>query len=164
MREDGIRARDKKRYKVTTDSKHKLPVAENPLERNFTPTAPNQVFTSDMTYIWTDEGWLCLAIVMDLCNREVVGWSIKPRMTADIVTDALIMAWPRRQPEILSVWGKLTVAGRSDRRYRRFKPAGVFFQPARSSTTFGSCESTGFVDDCVKSIRRELRHVAFPWR
>lgn len=99
MRENGIRARHKKRYKVTTDSKHKLPVAENLLARNFTPTAPNQVFTSDITYIWTDEGWLYLAIVLDLFNREVVGWSIKPRMTADIVTDALMMAWFRRRPE-----------------------------------------------------------------
>jgi len=59
------------------------------LARNFTPTAPNQVWTSDITYLWTDEGWLYLAIVLDLFNREVVGWSLKPRMTADIVTDAL---------------------------------------------------------------------------
>jgi putative transposase len=99
MRDNGIRARHKRRYRVTTDSKHKLPVAENLLARNFTPTAPNQVFTSDITYIWTDEGWLYLAIVLDLFNREVVGWSIKPRMTADIVTDALTMAWFRRRPE-----------------------------------------------------------------
>ncbi|WP_213233704.1 IS3 family transposase [Caballeronia sp. NK8] len=99
MRENGIRARHKKRYKVTTDSKHKLPAAENLLERNFRPTAPNQVFTSDITYIWTDEGWLYLAIVLDLFNREIVGWSIKPRMTADIVIDALTMAWFRRRPE-----------------------------------------------------------------
>lgn len=58
----------------------------------------NQVFTSDITYIWTDEGWLYLAVVLDLFNREVVGWSIKPCMTADIVTDALTMAWFRRRP------------------------------------------------------------------
>ena len=98
MRENGIRARHKRRYKVTTDSKHGLPVAENLLDRNFTPAAPNQVWTSDITYLWTDEGWLYLAIVLDLFNREVIGWSLKPRMTADIVTDALTMAWFRRQP------------------------------------------------------------------
>lgn len=98
MRENGIRARHKRRYKVTTDSKHGLPVAENLLDRNFTPEAPNQVWTSDITYLWTDEGWLYLAIVLDLFNREVVGWSLKPRMTADIVTDALTMAWFRRKP------------------------------------------------------------------
>jgi transposase InsO family protein len=98
MRENGIRARHKRRYKATTDSKHNLPVAPNLLERDFTPEAPNRVWTSDMTYLWTDEGWLYLAIVLDLFNREVVGWSLKPRMTADIVTDALTMAWFRRKP------------------------------------------------------------------
>ena len=98
MRENGIHARHKRRYKVTTDSKHGLPVAPNLLDRNFAPTAPNQVWASDITYLWTDEGWLYLAIVLDLFNREVVGWSLKPRMTADIVTDALTMAWFRRKP------------------------------------------------------------------
>jgi transposase InsO family protein len=100
MREHGIRARHKRRYKVTTDSKHNLPVAANRLDRNFTPPAPNQVWTSDITYLWTDEGWLYLAIVLDLFNREVVGWSLKPCMTADIVTDALTMAWFRRNPAV----------------------------------------------------------------
>ena len=98
MRDHGVRARHKRRYKVTTDSKHGLPVSENLLGRNFTPTAPNQVWTSDITYLQTDEGWLYLAIVLDLFNREVVGWSLKPRMTSDIVTDALTMAWFRRKP------------------------------------------------------------------
>lgn len=96
MRDNGIHARHKRRYKVTTDSQHNLPLAENLLARNFTPTAPNQVWTSDITYLWTDEGWLYLAITLDLFNREVVGWSLKPRMTADIVTDALTMAWFRK--------------------------------------------------------------------
>jgi transposase InsO family protein len=98
MQENGIRARHKRRYKVTTDSKHNLPVAANLLNRNFTPSGPNLAWTSDITYLWTDEGWLYLAIVLDLFNREVVGWSLKPRMTAGIVTDALTMAWFRRKP------------------------------------------------------------------
>ena len=98
MRENGIRARHKRRYKATTDSKHALPVAPNLLDRNFQPAAPNHAWSADMTYIWTDEGWLYLAVVLDLFNREVVGWSIKPRMTADIVIDALTMAWFRRKP------------------------------------------------------------------
>jgi transposase InsO family protein len=99
MREAGIRARHKRRFKATTDSKHSMPVAANLLARNFTPPAPNKVWTGDITYIATGEGWLYLAIVLDLFNREVIGWSIKPRMTADIVTDALSMAWFRRKPE-----------------------------------------------------------------
>ena len=98
MREHGIRARHKRRYKATTDSRHALPVADNLLDRHFNPAAPDRVWTSDITYIWTNEGWLYLAVVLDLFNREVIGWSIKPRMTADIVTDALTMAWFRRQP------------------------------------------------------------------
>lgn len=98
MREHGIRARHKRRYKATTDSKHSLPVAPNLLDRNFAPQAPNQSWAADITYVWTDEGWLYLAVVLDLFNREVVGWSIKPRMTAEIVIDALTMAWFRRRP------------------------------------------------------------------
>ena len=99
MREHGIRARHKRRFKATTDSKHSMPVADNLLARNFTPAAPNRVWTGDITYIATGEGWLYLAVVLDLFNREVIGWSIKSRMTADLVTDALAMAWFRRKPD-----------------------------------------------------------------
>ena len=99
MSENGIQARHKRRFEATTDSKHSLPIAPNWLARNFTPEAPNRVWTGDITYIHTGEGWLYLAIVLDLFNREIVGWSIKPRMTADIVTDALTMAWFRRKPD-----------------------------------------------------------------
>ncbi len=98
MHDHNIRARHKRRYKATTDSKHNLPVARNLLDRQFAPSAPNQVWTSDITYLWTDEGWMYLAIVLDLFNREVVGWSLKPRMKTDLVTDALKMAWFRRRP------------------------------------------------------------------
>jgi putative transposase len=79
VRENSIRAWHKRRYKATTDSKHTLPVADNLLKRNFTTTEPNQIWTSDITYLLTEEGWLYLA---------VVGWPIAPRMTADIVADA----------------------------------------------------------------------------
>jgi len=98
MQENNIKAKHKRRFKVTTDSKHNLPIAPNLLERNFAPAAPNRAWASDITYLWADEGWLYLAIVIDLFNREVVGWSLKPRMTADIVTDALTMAWFRKKP------------------------------------------------------------------
>ncbi len=98
MRENDIRARHKRCFKATTDSKHALPVAPNLLARDFTPAEPNQTWSADMTYIWTEEGWLDLAVVFDLFTREVVGWSIKPRMTADIVTDAPTMAWFGRKP------------------------------------------------------------------
>lgn len=70
---NGIKAKHKRRFKVTTDSKHNLPVAANLLDRNFTPNTPHQIGTSDITYLWTNEGWLYLAIVLNLFNREVVG-------------------------------------------------------------------------------------------
>jgi len=98
MKENGIRGRLPGPFRNTTDSNHRMPVADNLLDRNLDPPAPNQVWTSDITYIWTTEGWLYLAIVLDLFNREVIGWALKQRMTSDIVTDALAMAWFKRKP------------------------------------------------------------------
>tara|TARA_R110001599_G_scaffold70762_1_gene198060 strand:+ start:259 stop:1101 length:843 start_codon:yes stop_codon:yes gene_type:complete len=98
MKQHGIKARGKRKFRVTTDSRHSLPVAPNLLERNFSPTAPNTVWTSDITYIATDEGWLYLAVILDLFNRQVVGWSMKPHMRQSLVVDALRMAWFRRHP------------------------------------------------------------------
>jgi putative transposase len=99
MAENGIRARHKRRYKATTDSRHAFPVAENLLDRQFNPTAPGIVYSADITFIGTDEGWLYLAVVLDLFDRSVVGWSMKERMKTDLVSDALRMAWFRRRPE-----------------------------------------------------------------
>lgn len=98
MREDGLKAKVRKRYKATTDSKHKLPVAPNLLQRDFAPATPNQVWASDITYVWTGEGWLYLAVTLDLFNRSVVGWSMSRRMDRRLVMDALSMAIKRRNP------------------------------------------------------------------
>jgi hypothetical protein len=92
MQRHGIKARGKRKFVVTTDSKHDLAVAPNLLQRNFTPASPNAVWAGDITYIATDEGWLYLAVVIDLFSRMVVGWSMKPHMQASLVTDALRMA------------------------------------------------------------------------
>jgi putative transposase len=99
MREHDIRAKHKRRYKATTDSKHDLPVAPNRLDRQFAPERPDQVWTADITYIPTAEGWLYLAVVMDLYTRMIVGWSMGARMTRDLVIDALRMAHFRRRPK-----------------------------------------------------------------
>ena len=98
MRENGLRARHKRRFKATTDSKHTLPVAPNLLDRNFETAHPDQVWTADITYIATGEGWLYLAIVLDLYTRQIVGWAMRERMSKDLVIDALRMAWFRRRP------------------------------------------------------------------
>jgi putative transposase len=99
MRVGCIRAKTVKPWRATTDSAHPYPVVPNTLNRQFAVAHPNRVWAGDITYVWTAEGWLYLAVVLDLFNREVVGWEIKERMSADIVTDALTMAWFRRRPQ-----------------------------------------------------------------
>lgn len=99
MLAEGLRAKAARKYKATTNSNHNLPVAPNLLEQDFTATAPNQKWVSDITYIATDEGWLYLAVVLDLYARRVVGWAMSERMTAKLVCDALQMAlWRRKRP------------------------------------------------------------------
>lgn len=89
---------EKRAYKVTTKRKHSDAVADNLLNQNFNPVAPNQVWAGDVTYLKTGEGWMYLAIVMDLYSRRVVGWHIDKRMTTDLVSKALVKAYNLRQP------------------------------------------------------------------
>lgn len=98
MQRHGIRAKGKKKFVVTTDSRHRLPVAPNLLARNFSAQQPNQVWSGDITYIPTDEGWLYLAVVLDLHSRQVVGWSLQAHMQTALVKEALLMACFRRRP------------------------------------------------------------------
>jgi len=98
MRKCGLKAKSRRKYQVTTDSKHSFPVAENLLDREFFSAGPNQVWASDITYIWTQEGWLYLAAVIDLHSRMVVGWSMSERIDRSLVLDALSMAVGRRKP------------------------------------------------------------------
>jgi len=98
MQANGLRARGKKKFRVTTDSGHGLPVSPNLLERRFAVGERNRVWSGDITYVWTDEGWLYLAVVIDLFSRQVVGFSMGERMTRGLVIDALRMAWFRRRP------------------------------------------------------------------
>jgi transposase InsO family protein len=99
MKNDGIRARTKRKHTPrTTDSRHGQPVAENVLNREFDAARPNGKWATDITYIPTDEGWLYLAAVIDLCSRKVVGWSMAPHMKSGLAGDALKMAIARRQP------------------------------------------------------------------
>ncbi len=93
-----VAVRPKKKFKVTTDSRHSLAVAPNRLEREFTVDEPDRVYVSDITYLWTREGWLYLAVVLDLFSRQVVGWSLNHSMERTLVMDALRMAVWRRNP------------------------------------------------------------------
>jgi putative transposase len=95
-----VEVKQKKRFRLTTDSKHNYPVAPNLLDRQFDIEVPNNtVWGVDITYLWTDEGWLYLAVVIDLFSRRVAGWSLSSRMKVDLVRDALLMAIWRRKPD-----------------------------------------------------------------
>ena len=100
MRQHGIRARAPRRFRVcTTDSKHSLPVAENLLDQNFVADRPDHVWLADITYIPTAEGWLYLAVILDLFTRKVVGWAMREHMRAELTIAALTMAIQRRRPK-----------------------------------------------------------------
>jgi putative transposase len=99
MRKHGIRARRKRRYRVTTDSQHGFYVAENHVRRNFNADAKNRLWAGDITFIWTQEGWLYLAVLLDLFSRQVVGWAMSDSIDMKLTLGALDMALQRRRPE-----------------------------------------------------------------
>ncbi|WP_353618617.1 IS3 family transposase, partial [Spartinivicinus marinus] len=99
MKEEGLSCKTKRKFKATTDSTHNKPVADNRLNRQFSWSQPDQAYVGDITYIPTHEGWLYLAVFIDLCSRAVVGWSMSNRMTATLVIDALQMAIKSRKPD-----------------------------------------------------------------
>jgi transposase InsO family protein len=98
MRQNGLRSKIKRKFKATTNSRHNYPVADNLLKQNFNVQRPNQVWVGDITYIWTREGWLYLAAVLDLYSRQIVGWAMDSTMTKQLVIDALKQAVGRRRP------------------------------------------------------------------
>jgi transposase InsO family protein len=99
MRLAGVVAKQHRKFKVTTNSKHSLPVAPNLIDRDFAAKKPNSVWVSDITYVWTKEGWLYLGIILDLFSRQVVGWAMNSCLGKELVMDAFKMAFWRRRPE-----------------------------------------------------------------
>lgn len=104
MKKAGLFCKTKKKFKATTNSKHDNPIAPNYLDRKFTVDNPNDVWVGDITYVWTTEGWLYLATVIDLFSRRVVGWSMNARMTVDLVNEALLSAIWSRKPSKGLLW------------------------------------------------------------
>jgi len=98
MREDGLVAIQRRKFRATTDSKHNWPIAPDLLERNFSVGEPNRVWVTDITYIWTWEGWMYLSIVLDLYSRGIVGLAMSNRITGDLTQNALNQAIGRRNP------------------------------------------------------------------
>ncbi len=104
MKQNQLICKGKRRFKATTDSKHSLPVAPHLLERQFKLNQANQAYVGDITYVATAEGWLYLAVVIDLFSRKIVGWSMNASMKTELVNDALLMAFTQRRPACGLLW------------------------------------------------------------
>lgn len=153
MRYDGLCAKAITKWRTTTQSSHHFPVATNQLNRQFAVAAPNQVWAGDLTYIWTMEGWLYLAVLLDLYSRAVVGWAMGGRLTGEVTQQALQMALQRRHP-------KPGLLHHSDRGSQY--AATVYQQQLRAAGMIGSMSRRGNCWDnaCVESffgtLKREL--------
>ena len=155
MKDAGIQVRYKKKYKVTTNSNHKRPVYNNVLNRQFNVAAPNMAYVQDITYIWTQEGWLYLAVVIDLYSRRVVGWSMGSRMKAKLVCDALTMAIWQRGPKA----GLIVHSDRGSQyasvQYRRLLNVEKF---VGSMSRKGDCWDNSVVESFFGTLKQELVH------
>lgn len=155
MRENGLRTRHFKRYKHTTQSGHRRPVAPNVLERRFEVPQPNTVWAGDITYLWTCEGWVYLAVVMDLCSRRVVGWSMSTRITKELAVDALRKALARRQP----AQGLLYHSDRGSQYASNDYQMLLGRHGVRASMSGkGNCYDNAVVEAFFASLKRELTH------
>jgi len=155
MREHAIRAKTVKKWRATTDSRHPLPIAANTLDRQFAVTAPNRVWAGDITYLWTDEGWLYLAVVLDLYSRAVIGWAMEPRLTADLATQALTMALQRRKPaKGLLHHSDRGVQYASGDYQRALAGAGIRCSMSRQ----GNCWDNAVVESFFGTLKKELIH------
>ena len=153
MRRLELRVKSRRRFKVTTDSKHDLPIAPNLLNREFQIDVPDRAWASDITYIWTCQGWLYLAVVLDLFSRKVVGWSLQATMTADLVKDALTMAVGRRCP----LPGLLHHSDRgSQYASEAFRKALEKYKMIASMSRKGDCWDNAVVERFFRSLKTEL--------
>jgi putative transposase len=153
MRQDGIRAKTVKKWRATTQSQHRFPVAANTLERAFTVEAPNRVWAGDITYVWTLEGWLYLAVLLDLYSRRVVGWAMSQRITVELTEQALTMALAKRAPTA----GLLHHSDRGSQyaatSYQRVLAAyGLLPSMSRK----GNCWDNACVESFFGTLKREL--------
>ncbi len=158
MREAGVWVRYRRRYRVTTDSNHRQPVFPNRLKRDFAASGPNRVWAGDITYVWTREGWLYLAVVIDLYARKVVGWAMGRRLTSTRVCDALHMAlWRRRPPK-----GQLIHHSDRGVQYasRIFRTLLKAYGIQGSMSRKGDCWDNAVVESFFGSLKSERLH----WR
>ena len=152
MREAGVKVLQRKKYKVTTNSNHKQPLYENLLQREFDVAQANRVYASDITYVWTQEGWLYLAVVIDLYSRKVVGWSMNRRMNASLVCDALTMAIWNRRPESGLICHSDRGSQYASKMYRNLLKANNF---PGSMSRKGDCWDNSVVESFFGSLKQE---------
>lgn len=155
MKEAKVWVRYKKKYKATTNSEHNKPLYENELEQNFAVDKPNQAFIGDITYIWTAEGWLYLATVIDLYSRKIVGWSMGSRMKAELVCDALTMAiWQRNPDKGLIVHSDQGVQYASHQYRKLLKNNGFIGSMSKK----GCCWDNAVAESFFGSLKQERVH------
>jgi putative transposase len=155
MRQAGIRAKTARKFCHTTDSNHSRPVADNVLDRQFDPAAPNEVWVADITYIPTREGWLYLAVVEDLYSRMVVGWAMDRTMTSRLVVDALEMAVQRRLPDAALVAHSDRGSQYASEHYQLLLGKhGV----ECSMSDVGQCWDNAPMESFFASLKKELTH------
>jgi putative transposase len=160
MRQQGLRAREKRRFQRTTDSQHGLPVAANVLDRRFTVATPNTAWVSDITYLWTRTGWLYLVVILDLFSRRVVGWALHDRITRQLVLDALTMALRHRQPRPGLVHHSDRGSQYASGDYQAVLEAhGVVCSMSRR----GNCWDNAVAESFFSTLKIELAHDA-DWR
>lgn len=152
----GIQAKTRRRFRVTTtDSNHDHPVAENIVNRNFSPSQKNETWTSDITYIPTAEGWLYLAAVEDLYTREIVGWSLSDRIDSRLVVNALSMALARHCPgENLVTHSDRGVQYASEHYQRLLETHGITCSMSRR----GNCWDNAPTESFFATLKKELVH------
>jgi putative transposase len=153
----GLKAIQARKFKVTTDSAHSNPVAPDLLKQDFSAVAPNQKWTSDITYVWTNEGWLYLAVVLDLYSRAIVGWSMDRRMTQQLVCAALTMALFRRDfPKTTIIHSDRGSQYCSHRYQRLLKNNGLRGSMGRRATCYDNAVTESFFHTLkVELIHRE---------
>ena len=139
-------------YRVTTDSNHRKPVAPNVLERRFEGWQVNQAWVADITYVATDEGWLYLAVIMDLASRRIVGWSMSERIKADLVCDALKSAYWRRKPGAGLIMHTDRGSQYASHPYRRLIRD---FQMTASMSRKGNCWDNAAMESFFKTLKVE---------
>ena len=157
MKEAGVQVKHRRKYKVTTNSNHKRPVFDNLLQRQFEVSQPDEVYAADVTYVWTQEGWLYLAVVIDLCTRKVVGWSMSSRMKARLVCDALLMAIWQRKPKAGLIHHSDRGSQYASKAFRQLlKAHGIQGSMSRK----GDCWDNAVVESFFGTLKQERVH----WR